>query len=157
MHESEKWKWSRSVVSDSLQPHGLQPTRLLHPWDSPGKSTGVGCHCLLLLSFLSTIGWKTCSFPTELSWHPCQESFGHRRMGLVLNSQFYCIDLYIYPNDVGHLFMCVYLPSVNLVFIYLFIYYLLGCVRSLCPAGSFVAVHGSLVAPCRLQQLQHTG
>ena len=23
---------------------GLQPTRLLHPWDFPGKSTGVGCH-----------------------------------------------------------------------------------------------------------------
>ena len=42
-----KWKWSRSVVSDSLRPHGLQPTRLLHPWDSPGKSTGVGCHFLL--------------------------------------------------------------------------------------------------------------
>ena len=41
MHESEKWKWSRSVVS-----HGLQPTRLLCPWDFPGKSTGVGCHCL---------------------------------------------------------------------------------------------------------------
>jgi len=34
MHESEKWKWSRSVVSDPLRPHGLQPTRLLHPWDS---------------------------------------------------------------------------------------------------------------------------
>ena len=47
MHESEKWKWSRSVVSDSLWPHGLQPTRLLRPWYSPGKSTGVGCHCLL--------------------------------------------------------------------------------------------------------------
>ena len=29
MHESEKWKWSRSVMSDSSQPHGLQPTRLL--------------------------------------------------------------------------------------------------------------------------------
>ena len=29
MHESEKWKGSRSVVSDSSQPHGLQPTRLL--------------------------------------------------------------------------------------------------------------------------------
>ena len=38
---------SRSVVSDSLQPHGLQPTRLLCPWDSPGKNTGVGCHSLL--------------------------------------------------------------------------------------------------------------
>ena len=35
-----KWKWS---CSDSSQPHGLQPTRLLRPWDFPGKSTGVGC------------------------------------------------------------------------------------------------------------------
>ena len=34
VHESEKEKWSRSVVSDSSRPHGLQPT-------------GVGCHCLL--------------------------------------------------------------------------------------------------------------
>ena len=48
MHESEKWKWSRSVVSDPQRPHGLQPSRLLCPWDFPGKSTGVGCHCLLL-------------------------------------------------------------------------------------------------------------
>ena len=30
-----------------LAPHGLQPTRLLCPWDSPGKSTGVGGHALL--------------------------------------------------------------------------------------------------------------
>ena len=35
-----------SVMSDSLWPHGLQPTRLLCPWDSPGKS-GVGCRFLL--------------------------------------------------------------------------------------------------------------
>ena len=42
VQESEKWKGSRSVVSDSLQPHGLQPTRLLRPWDFPGKSAGVG-------------------------------------------------------------------------------------------------------------------
>ena len=34
-------------MSDSLRPHGLQPTRLLCPWDFPGKSTGVGCHHLL--------------------------------------------------------------------------------------------------------------
>ena len=33
-------------MSDSQRPHGLQPTGLLHPWDSPGKSTGVGCHGL---------------------------------------------------------------------------------------------------------------
>ena len=36
-----------SVVSDSTRPHGLQPTGLLCPWDSPGKNTGVGCHFLL--------------------------------------------------------------------------------------------------------------
>ena len=52
VHESEKWKWSRSVVSDSSRPHELQPTRLLHPWDFPGKSTGVGCHCLLWINVL---------------------------------------------------------------------------------------------------------
>ena len=48
-HESEKWKWSRSVVSDSSRPHGLQPTRLLRPSDFLSRSTGVGCHCLLLI------------------------------------------------------------------------------------------------------------
>ena len=31
----------------TLQLHGLEPTRLLCPWDSPGKNTGVGCHALL--------------------------------------------------------------------------------------------------------------
>ena len=36
-----------------MRPHGLQPTRLLHPWDFPGKSTGVGCHRLLHLGFLN--------------------------------------------------------------------------------------------------------
>ena len=30
-----------------MRPHRRQPTRLLHPWDSPGKNTGVGCHFLL--------------------------------------------------------------------------------------------------------------
>ena len=47
MHESEMWKWSRSVMSDSVRPHRWQPTRLPHPWDSPGKNTGVGCHFFL--------------------------------------------------------------------------------------------------------------
>ena len=34
-------------MSDSVRPHRRQPTRLPHPWDSPGKNTGVGCHFLL--------------------------------------------------------------------------------------------------------------
>ena len=41
---SNAWKWNHSVVSDPQRTHGLQPTRLLHPWDFPGKSTGMGCH-----------------------------------------------------------------------------------------------------------------
>ena len=38
---------SRSVMPDSLRPHGLQPSRLFCPWDFPGKDIGVGCHFLL--------------------------------------------------------------------------------------------------------------
>ena len=34
-------------MSDSVQPHRRQPTRLPHHWDSLGKNTGVGCHCFL--------------------------------------------------------------------------------------------------------------
>ena len=49
---SEKWKCSRSVMSNSSRSHGLQPTRLLCPWDFPGKSTGVGCHCLLQFNYI---------------------------------------------------------------------------------------------------------
>ena len=40
-------------MSDSVQPHRRQPTRLCHPWDSPGKNTGVG------LPFLHTNNEKT--------------------------------------------------------------------------------------------------
>ena len=42
---------SHSVVFNSFQSHGLQPARLLCPWDSPGKNNGVGCHSLLQGTF----------------------------------------------------------------------------------------------------------
>ena len=57
-----KWKWSRSVVSDPQWPQGLQPTRLLCPWDCPGKSTGVGCHCLLRILLIN------CQIKSKLLW-----------------------------------------------------------------------------------------
>ena len=53
MHLFAWQRWSScccqvtSVVSDSLQPHGLQPTTFLHPQDFPGKNTGVDCHFFL--------------------------------------------------------------------------------------------------------------
>ena len=50
---------AHSVMSDSLQPCGLKPARLLCPWDSPDKNTGVGCHVLLQRIFL-TLRLKLC-------------------------------------------------------------------------------------------------
>ena len=61
-----------SVVSDSLWPHGLSPTRLLYPWNFPGKNTGVGYHFLLQgifltqglnLHLLSLLHWQVDSLP----------------------------------------------------------------------------------------------
>ena len=46
-HMKESESVSCSVVCYSLRPHGLEPTRLLRPWNSPGKNTGVGYHFLL--------------------------------------------------------------------------------------------------------------
>ena len=62
MHESEKrkWKWSRSVMPDSLRPHGLQPSRLPRPWDFLGKRTGVGCQCLLQKHALDKVKQTIC-------------------------------------------------------------------------------------------------
>ena len=51
MHENDKWKWNCSVVSNPQRPHGLQPSRLLCPWDFPGKSTGVGCQHTYIKSY----------------------------------------------------------------------------------------------------------
>ena len=48
-----------SVTSDSLQYFGLEPTKLLYPWDSLGENTGVGCH-FLLQGIVSTQGSNSC-------------------------------------------------------------------------------------------------
>ena len=58
-----KWSESCSVMSNSLQPHGLEPTRLLCLWKSPGKNIGVGSHFLFqgifLTQELSQVIWVT--------------------------------------------------------------------------------------------------
>ena len=58
-----------SVVSDSLCPHGLKFTRLLCPWNFPGKNTGVDCHFLLQGIFLVQ-GWSLC-LSCLLHWQVC--------------------------------------------------------------------------------------
>ena len=62
--------YAHSLMPSSLQPRGLQPARLLCPWDSPGKNTGVGSLSLLQgifptqgLSPLSLLPWQVDSLP----------------------------------------------------------------------------------------------
>ena len=64
-------------MSNSLRPHGLHPARLLCPWDSLGKNTGVGCHFILQGIFL-TQGLNLCflhcqadSLPLSHQESPC--------------------------------------------------------------------------------------
>ena len=60
----------------TLQPHGLQPDRLLRPQDSPGRNSRVGCHCLLQGIFLTQgskpclLHWQTDSLPLVHLWSP---------------------------------------------------------------------------------------
>ena len=51
-------------MSDSVRPYRRQPTRLPHPWDSPGKNTGVGCHFLLQCMKAKSESEVTQSCPT---------------------------------------------------------------------------------------------
>ena len=92
MHESEKWKWSRSVISHSYWPHGLQPTRLLRPWDFPGKSSGVGCHCLLRKKCL------VCVFPEN--WSICTHIY------FLLSSILFSI--FLFPHPCGSVYIFVW-------------------------------------------------
>ena len=65
------WRWwfSRPLMSDSLWPYGLQPTRFLCPWSFPEKNIGMGCHFLLQGIFLTQgsnlhlLHWQTDSLP----------------------------------------------------------------------------------------------
>ena len=70
---------SHKVMSDLLQPRGLQPTKLLCPWDSLGKNTGVGCHFLLRGIFpteglkahlLHILHWQAYSLPLSHLGNP---------------------------------------------------------------------------------------
>ena len=64
------------------RPHGLQPTQLLRPWDFPGKSTGMGCLCLLCHSLFSSVQSlsrvRLCTTP-EMAAHQAPLSLGFSR------------------------------------------------------------------------------
>ena len=72
--------FSCSVMSDSLQPHGLKPAKLLCPWDFPGRNTGLGCHALLREIFLTQgsnpclLHWEAGSLPLSHQGSPLYSS-----------------------------------------------------------------------------------
>jgi len=66
-----------SAMSNSLWPHGIQPARILCPWNSPGKNTGVGCHYLLQRIFL-TKGFNL-HLLHHLHWHVDSLPLSHLR------------------------------------------------------------------------------
>ena len=71
---------ARSVMSSSLQPHGLQPAMLLCPWDYPGMNIGVDCHALLQRIFLTQglnprlLHWQVDSLPLSHAGSPYTHS-----------------------------------------------------------------------------------
>ena len=74
-----------SVVSESLRPHGLYPTRLVCPWNFPGKNTGVGYH-FLLQGILLTQGSNLHRLHWQASWNAKDTLLNFRKSA----SFFYC-------------------------------------------------------------------
>ena len=75
-------------MSDSSRSHGLQPTTLLHPWDFPGKSTGVGCHCLFRM-MLAVYNFL----------RNCQTVFQHGYASLHSHQQYMRVLISSYPGQ----------------------------------------------------------
>ena len=85
-------------MSNSVRPHKWQPTRLPHPWDSPGKSTGVGCHFLLQWKWkvkvksLSHV-WLLVTPLTEAYQAPPSWNFPGKSTGVGCHCLLHCINL----------------------------------------------------------------
>ena len=108
---------SRSVVPDSLQPHGLQPTRLLCPGDFPGKDAGLGCRFLFqgifstqasdpgLLHFresLYRLSYKGSPNPSK-SEHYCTWRWGfYRGLCVCMRPCHWCMSDSVIPQTVVH-------------------------------------------------------
>ena len=92
---------SHLVVSNSLRPHGLKPTRLFCPWDSPGKNAGAGCHFLLQnifptqgsnLHLLHLLHWQTILYGCA-TWEAVRT--GRAKGSTDFSSHFF----HLYPNQ----------------------------------------------------------
>ena len=98
-----------SVVSNSLRPHGLQPTRLLCPWNSLGKSIGVDCHSFLQGIFLTqglNTGLLHCRQILYCLSHQGSLIYMYMHVYMYIDMHIYTF-VYIY-NMHTHTYICVY-------------------------------------------------
>ena len=96
-------------MSDPLWPHGLQPTRLLCPWNSPDKNIGVGCHSLLRGN-LPDPGIEPRSLTLQadslLSEPPGKPLFNHTPLLIwqpMYKSTYYALNTILGPLDISAL------------------------------------------------------
>ena len=83
-----------SVLPDSLWPYGLKPTRLLCPWGSPSKNTGVSCH-FLLQGIFPTQGLNPCLL--------CLLQWQADSLPLCLGSPYMCIHTHTHTHTHTHI------------------------------------------------------
>ena len=114
-----------------MRPHRRQPTRLPHPWDSPGKNTRVGCHFLLQCRKVKSESEVAQSCPTLSDPMDCSPPgssihgiFQARVLewGAIAFSQLYLLVFQNYPLCPGS-FYCYY--------------FCLGALGLSCSAGTF--------------------
>ena len=105
-----------------LWPHGLSPTRLLCPWDSPGKNTAVGCH-FLLQGIVPTQGSKLHPL-WLLHWQADSLSLSHRKPICM------CVDTYIKFSLYSHQ-RTVFLNMKNIIWRASVWWWLLGLCKDL--------------------------
>ena len=99
-------------ISDSVQPHRWQPTRLPHPWDSPGKNTGVGCHFLLQSKKVKSESEVTQSCPTPSDPVDCSPpgSLVHGTLqARALERGAIALSIHIYTFSYIYVCVCIYI------------------------------------------------
>ena len=125
-------------MSDSVRPHRRQPTRLTHPWDSPGKNTGVGCHFLLQCMKVKSESEVAQSCPTLLDLMDCSPP-GSSIHGVFQAKEYWSgVPL---PSPLIGLFSDYYLFP---YFLYIFVSVSIVCVSVLLMLSCFSHVADSL-------------
>ena len=115
-----------SVASDPVWPRGLQPARLPCPWESPGKSTGVGCHALLQGIFLTQglnphllclLHWRVSSSSLVPPGKPIQHSshMGNKRMW---NTSIISVLITHWTDILDILYQIIYIIKINFTCIF---------------------------------------